>query len=152
MSLDTAGIFSAVTSHAAGLGKFDRVNRHEPKSAPGSGVSAHIIVNRLDPAQRRSGLSSTTVRLELLVVIYQNMLKEPQDSIDPSVLSAVDALMAAYSGDFALGGKAANVDLLGAHGAPLSAQAGYVDIDKFKYRAMTVTLPLIINDLWEQVS
>ncbi|MET8987757.1 hypothetical protein ABZW49_20110 [Nonomuraea wenchangensis] len=78
------------------------------------------------------------------------MLQEPADAIDPAMLAALDALMSAYSGDFDLGGRIRNVDLLGQTGPPLSAQAGYLEQDGNTYRVFTVTLPLLINDVWDQ--
>jgi len=35
---------------------------------------------------------------------------------------------------------------------PLSALAGYLNQDGKLYRVMTVTLPIIINDIWAQVA
>jgi hypothetical protein len=42
------------------------------------------------------------------------------------------------------------VDLLGQFGTPLSAQAGYVNQDGRLFRIMTITLPLVVNDVWGQ--
>jgi hypothetical protein len=42
------------------------------------------------------------------------------------------------------------VDLLGSAGAPLSAQAGYLNQDGRLFRVMTLTLPIIVNDVWDQ--
>jgi hypothetical protein len=82
--------------------------------------------------------------------IYTSMLTEPQDAIDPIVLSAVDLLIGEYSGDFDLGGTVRNVDLLGQFGSPLSARAGYLNQDQKLFRVMTLTIPLAINDLWAE--
>jgi len=82
--------------------------------------------------------------------VYLNMLQEPQDAIDTNIMTAVDALMAAYSSDFDLGGLVRNVDLLGAHGDPLAADAGYLEQDKRLYRVVVISLPLICNDLYTQ--
>lgn len=150
MALGASGILAAVESHALASGRFDRVNRHEPKSAPGNGLSAAIWVQSLRPVATASGLASTSARLELSERVYVGMLAEPQDDIDTRILEAIDTLMAAYSGDFDLGGLVRNVDLLGEHGDPLSADAGYLEQDKKLYRVMVITLPLIINDLWGQ--
>lgn len=150
MALGVTAILAAVESHALATGRFDRVNRHEPKSAPGNGLSAAIWVQSLRPVAAASGLNSTSARLELSERVYMGMLAEPQDDIDTRVLEAVDVLMTAYSGDFELGGLVRNVDLLGEHGDPLSADAGYLEQDKKIYRVMVITLPLIISDLWGQ--
>jgi hypothetical protein len=65
-------------------------------------------------------------------------------------MSAVAALMTAYSSDFDLGGNVRNVDLLGAHSAGLTAQAGYLQQDERQYRVMTISLPLVVSDAWTQ--
>jgi hypothetical protein len=149
VSLGTKAILAAVISHAKGSGRFERVLTHEPKSAPGNGLSVAVWVQSLRPTDG-SGLTSTTARLELSVRVYTNMLADPQDAIDARLLDAVDALMAAYSGDFTLGGLIRNVDLLGEHGDSLSADAGYLEQDSKLYRVTVITLPLIVNDLWAQ--
>lgn len=150
MSLDVAGILSGVVSHALALGHFETVNGHEPVSPPGNGITAAVWVQEIGPVPSGSGLRSTSGRLVLNVRLYTSMLQQPPDAIDPAMLGAVEALMRAYSGDFTLGGLVRNVDLLGQSGAALAAQAGYIEQDGGVYRVMTLTLPLIVNDVWDQ--
>lgn len=150
MSLNVTTILDAIVSHALALGYFERVNAHEPASAPGHGLSAAVWAQEIRPVPSGSGLSSTTARVVFNLRLFTTMLQEPADAIDPNLLAAVDALMTAYSGDFELGGNVRNVDLLGQAGVPLSAQAGYVKIDGALYRVMDLTLPLIVNDVFDQ--
>jgi hypothetical protein len=60
--------------------------------------------------------------------------------------------MRAYSGDYTLGGQVVLVDLLGqASDAQLEARAGYLRPDDgLVYRALTITIPLVRDDLWTQ--
>jgi hypothetical protein len=148
VSLSAAAILAAVVSHAQASGKAERVLAHEPKSAPGNGITVAIWVQNLRPAST-SGLDATTVRLELSARAYLSMLADPQDLIDVQLLGVVDAFMEALSGDFTLGGLVRQVDLLGEHGDPLSMDAGYLEQDGKLFRHMTITLPLIV-DLWSQ--
>jgi len=151
-ALDLPGIINQVASHALASGYFDKVNTYEPKSAPSiHGISAAIWMDALEPARQRSGLNVTTVLLTLMIRAYGSMLQEPLDMIDPNMLTAVNALMLAYSGDFELNGTVANIDLIGAHSNGLAARAGYVEIDNRMQRVITITLPLVINDVWNQV-
>ena len=155
MSFDSAAVlslFDQLKSHALRLGVFDRVATHEPKNAPGNGLSCSIWVESIDPLPDASSLIATSGRVAFHVRIYSNMLQEPQDDIDPQILIAVTTLMGEYSQNFTLGGTVRNVDLLGAHGEALRAQAGYLDISKHMHRVMVITLPIIINDLWTQVA
>jgi hypothetical protein len=152
MSLDTTGMLDSIVSHAMRLGLFERVNTSEPKNSPGNGLTAAVWLQMLGPVPVGSGLASTSARVEFMLRIYSNMLAEPQDAIDPEILAALDVLMGAYSGDFDLGGTVRNVDLLGAHGVGLSAVAGYLAVDNKMFRVVDLTLPLIVNDVWDQVA
>lgn len=152
MALDIRTILAAVETHALQSGYFQAVNGHEPKSAPQNGLTCAIWVEQIGPARGASGLNSTSARLALFVRLYTPMLTQPEDAIDPDLMTALDALMAAYSGDFTLGGLVRDVDLLGRHGDPLSARAGYLTTSGAEYRVMTITLPLVVNDLWSQAA
>lgn len=153
MALDQAAvnaIFNAVVSHALATGLFERVNQHEPKSAPGTGLTSAIWVDAIDTAP--SGLAATSALLVLNNRLYTNMLAEPQDLIDPNLLTATSTLFAAYAGDFELGGNVRAVDLRGMSGTRLAARAGYIPQDNRLFRAYTITLPLIINDAWDEAA
>lgn len=151
MPLDTVGVFAAVQSHALALGLFERVNNHEPLNPPGNGLTANISYGRVRPC--RSGLASTSVLLILFVRVWKNVQAQPQDDIDPIVLAAGDALMAAYAGDFELGGLISHVDIRGSQGVLMEAVGGYLPVDASTgYRTNTITLPLVINDVWAEVA
>lgn len=150
MALDIDGILAEVISHAQSLGVFDEVNGHEPKSAPGRGVTAAVWVQDLDPAPGMSGLASTSIRLGLMVRLYTGMISEAPDAIDPNLIAALDALCAAYNGDFTLGGAVEQVDVFGAYGDPMRGRAGYLNQDGRMFRVMDLTVPLIVSDLWDQ--
>lgn len=152
MALDIRTILDAVESHALASGYFAQVNGHEPKSPPVSGITCAVWVEQIGPARGSSGLTSTSARLALFVRLYSSMVQQPADAIDPDLMTALDTLMAAYSGDFTLGGLIRHVDLLGAYGDPLGARAGYLAEAGAEYRVFTITLPLIVSNLWEQVA
>ncbi|MEU0411728.1 hypothetical protein ABZ307_28455 [Streptomyces griseorubiginosus] len=152
MSLDVASIFDQVESHLHRTGLFDQVGMHEPKSAPGNGLSAEAWVEQITAVAAVSGLSTAGVRLEMNIRVRKNMLSEPQDEIDVVVLGAVDLLMNNFAGDFELDGEVMHVDVLGAYGTPLNARATYIEQDKRMYRAMTISLPLIIDNAWAEVA
>ncbi len=148
--MDATAILTQIVSHAMTLGLFERVNQHEPKNAPGNGLTCAVWAQAIGPYPAGSSLAATTGRLVFNVRLYTSMLSDPQDMIDPNLLTATDKLMTAYSGDFELGQTVKNVDLLGESGTPLSATAGYITIDNKVYRVMTILLPVIINDIWAQ--
>lgn len=146
----TTDILKAATNHAHRLGVFESVTGHEPRSAPGRGLRYAMWVQSLSPAPRASGLGATSGLLVLNGRIYCSFVTGNPDEIDPAVTDALDLLMDAYSADFTLGGAVRDVDLLGEHGPSLSAIAGYLEQDNKLFRIMTLTIPLIINDLWNQ--
>lgn len=150
MSIGIVDIFDQVVSHAAKTGYFESVNSHEAKSAPGNGLHCEVWIDRLQPYPTSSGLAATTAVLVLNVRVMVSMLAEPQDDIDQTMMTAVDTLLGEYSGDFELGGKVRNIDLLGASGFALSAKGGYLEIDKKIFRVLDISLPMIIDDIWEQ--
>lgn len=142
-------VFDKIVSYALASGRFDHVNQHEPKSAPGHGLECSVWMDKIIPV-RTSGLNATSGLVSMYARIYTNFRQQPYDMIDPNVMSAVADLISALSGDFDFGGDAnvRAVDLLGMSGNPLSAQAGYVEIDRQMFRVMTVTIPVIINDMF----
>lgn len=150
MALDIDTLMDEVIARALELAVFDAVNGHEPKSAPGRGVTAAVWTQDLMPVPAASGLDSTSVRVGLMWRLYTPMIQEAPDAIDPNLLKALDALCEAYSADFELDGAVMEVDLLGAYGDPLRARAGYLNQDGRLYRVMDLTTPLIVPDLWTQ--
>lgn len=149
MSLGFASIVDQVTAHVMTLGLFDRVNQHEPKNSPGNGLTGAVWLDTVRPVNS-SGLSSTSGVLIINIRIYTPMLSEPFDYIDVAVTDAVDAILTQFAGDLTLGGRIRSVDLRGSSGTALSAQAGYVTVAQVQYRVVTITLPLIVNDVWEE--
>lgn len=151
--INSLDLVESVASHAMASGYFNRVNQHEPKSPPGLDLTAAVWAASIGPAAGHSGLAATAAYVVLNVRLYTNMLSDPEGMIDPKLMEATDALMAAYSTDFTLDGLVQNIDLLGQGGQTLSAEAGYVQIGNDResmFRVMTITLPMIIPDAWEQ--
>lgn len=144
-------LFNAIVTGAMDTGIFETVNSHEPKTAPGAGLTCSVWVDSIKPV-KSSGLDQTSGLVSFFIRVYNPMLAEPQDDIDPAILSAVSVLMAAYTGDFDFGqvAEVRNIDLLGQYGDGLSATAGYMEISNKMFRVMVLTLPVIIDNLFVQ--
>ncbi len=149
MSTDVNALFSAVASEAKQLGAFRGTIQHEPKNAPGNGLWCAIWWAGTKPA-RSSGLASVSAVVTFSARIYSDMLAEPQDKIDPGVMTAAHLLMGAYAGGFTFDGEVRMVDLLGSEGEPLACSPGYITIGSTMYRAAELTIPVIINDMWTE--
>ena len=154
MALGVKALIDAVTSHAAASGHFAVVQGFEPKSIPGNGPGSDltfaVFLSALAPARAASGLSVSSARVELTGRIYKPFMSQPEDLIDPALAQAADDLIAAYIGDFELGGNARNIDIFGAHGGQLQCRAGYQTVDKQVFRVIDIVIPIIINDAWTE--
>jgi hypothetical protein len=153
VALNSGRIIAAAISHVQATGRFITVNGHEPESAPaGSGLTAAVWVENLALFAATSGLAVTSARVELSIRLFAPLRVDTPDAIDPALLDALDVLLASFNADFTLDGLVESVDLLGRTGTPLGARAGYVQQDQQVLRVMTITLPLIVDDVWEQVA
>lgn len=144
-------IFDHVVSDIQASGYFDKVNTHEPKRKPGTGLTAAVWVQEMSSLPQASGLGVTSALLVFTARLYSNMFKEPQDMIDPQLLKATSNLMRRYHDDFDFSGSIRNVDLLGISGTRLRALAGYVEMDSALFRVFDITIPCIVNDVWPQI-
>lgn len=144
-------VLSAIVSDVQRSGYFDKVNTHEPKKAPKSGLTAAVWFAGVDPIALASGLASTSARIVYTLRLYQSMLMEPQDMIDPRMTKAMANIMRRYNDDFDFEGLIRNIDLLGAFGVSLSAISGYLEIQGKQFRIIDITIPCIVNNVWPQV-
>lgn len=144
--------FDKIVGYALSSGRFDAVNQHEPRSAPGNGLSCSVWVQRIRPI-RSSGMNSTSGVVLLTARIYTNFKSQPYDMIDPNVMAATAHFMNALSGNFSLGGAEGvrAIDLLGTYGTPVEASAGFLEIDRVMMRVMTIQIPIIMDDMFTQV-
>lgn len=148
-----------VRDHALETGRFARVNGHEYKHAPGRGLSATVWFEGMRSAT--SGMAATSVGVRLQVRIYAPLLQEgqssahainAQDELDPQIMDAVSELCGAYVSGFTLGGLVRCVDVRGGEGsgAQLEVTSGYADIDRALHRIATISVPIVVNDLWPE--
>lgn len=143
-------LLDAVTAHAQTSGDFENALPRESTRVPGQGLTAEFWYARLGFAPARSGLNSTTSRVEITCRISRPVTTDQAIDVEGSLLDAVDGLVASYSGDFELPDIDAEIDLLGAYGNGLTAEGGYLTRDGQVCRCYVLTIPVIINDLWSQ--
>lgn len=150
---DIKTVRDRLTSHAQTLGVFRQVYGAEPIANPAlTEMTAAFWVDAIDPMPLSSGLAETAAVVTFFGRLYDSADREPRDAIDPAMSDAVVLLIAAYSGDFELGGTATSIDLLGRSGQRLGAKAGYVPYDESgaTLRVFTITIPVIFASAWTQ--
>lgn len=152
MTVNASDLHDNVVSVPQQTGLFEQVIGFEPKSAPTASSTCAVWLEGVRPYPMGSGLAASTGVVTFTARTYIPMLSEPLDGVEKATLAAVDGLLTAYSGDFQLDASVRNVDLLGASGQSLSARCGYTNIDGVLFRTATITIPLIINDLWTETA
>lgn len=145
-------LYDAVVSVFQRVGYFDKVNTHEPKRKPGHGISAAVWFNTMYGVGFVSGLDKSTALVLFTGRIYSNMLREPQDMIDPVMTQAGASVMRQFHDnyDFGLHPRVRNVDLLGETGQQLTMTGGYLEQAKAMYRVYDLNIPVIVNDVFTQ--
>lgn len=152
MTVNASDLHDNVVTVPQRLGIFENVIGFEPKSAPTGTSTCALWLEGVRPYPMGSGLAASTGVITFTARVYIPMLSEPLDGVEKSILAAVDGLLTAYSGDFTLDASVRNVDLLGASGQALSARCGYTNIDGVLFRTATITIPLVVNDLWTETA
>jgi len=141
----------ALKSQASDSGLFRRVLGHEPKSAPGNGVSFALWLGPITPIPTLSGLNATAGKVIWTARIYVPWIQSDEDQTEVQMMHCVLEMLANYSATFTIGGTVMEVDLLGSYGTALEASTvGYTEIDGTHYRAAELTIPVIIDNLWTQ--
>lgn len=129
------------------LGVFETVGG-ELTHMPGRGLRAAHWFQRGRAVGEASGLGAASVRVDAMVRMFGSVTTLPRDEIDEELYEALDVLGAAYASDFTLGGRVRNIDIFGAHGQEMGWEAAYLDVQDGTCRVVTVTLPVIVNDVW----
>lgn len=150
MGLDTGAVLTQFQGHATGLGIFEQVLLHEPKSAPSNGFTLAIWVDRVRPYPLGSGLASVTMTLVTNFRLYVPFIVQPEDAIDTMLYRLADQLLEGLAGGFELGGSVRNVDLFGESGFPFEGVYGYLTQDGTVFRVLELSVPVIVNDAYTE--
>jgi hypothetical protein len=148
--IDVSAIMDAIASMAKRIGAFERVQLHEPKTSVPSGLSAALWFQSATTIQELSSLAKTSIRIEIVFRLFQNMLMEPADLIDPEMTRVVNLMFNALHGGFTLGGLITQVDVLGTYGPPLRSEAGYINQSGHLMRSISIYIPCVIANAFNQ--
>ncbi len=130
-------------------GRYERGGSHEPKAAPGKGLTYIVLLT--SETAIGGGLNTTSTLLVYTISSRLSALYEPQDDIDIKLGGATRDLARRLAGNYKLGVDAVrSVDVKGIHGQPLNWTSGYVyHADKW-FRSFDLRVPIIINDAWPE--
>jgi hypothetical protein len=153
MAIGIEAILNAVQSHYLESGLFDRVNGHEPKTAPVStGLSAAVWLGPVTAVARYSGLAVTSASVGIVSRLFTTVQREPADAIDPMIGNAVDVMFGRFMGDLTLGATVTSLDIFGFAGNPANAEPGYIQYDDGAnvQRIFTIIIRALVADVWDQ--
>lgn len=145
-------IMSKVISVVQGLGLLETVNGGQAMHMPGAGLRASVWPGRITSPPGSSGLSKVSIVLPVMIRIFGPARAIQVDEIEDEMLDVIDKLADAYVGKFTLDGLVRAIDIHGRFGQPMTIEPGYLDIQDGTCRVETMTLPLIINNAWEEVA
>jgi hypothetical protein len=148
--VDFEALTAVLASRVQATGLIETVNG-ELTHTPGQGLRAAVWLGPGEAVPARSGLAATSVRVDAKVRIYGPVFAVPVDEIDPTMLRALDAICGAYLDGFGMDGVGAEADPQGISGRRLSWEPGYLDVQAGTCRVVTLTLPVIVDDVWKQV-
>lgn len=130
-------------------GRYSQGAAHEPKAAPGNGVS--FIVLLTSETAIGGGLDSTSTLLTYNISSRMSAMYDPQDDIDVKLGGATRDVARRLSGNFKLGVDGVrSIDVKGIHGQPMGWTAGYVYHGDKWLRTFDLRVPIIINDAWPE--
>lgn len=152
-----SALYDAFTDMAKSSGLFDRTPAHESRSEPGTRLTLETLMGPIRCVGRTSGLASTSARAQFTLRIRAPRASEPDDDTERAILYAAVWLMTAINEDYELrhvqdtvAGLVQCVDVLGMYGEPLSSEPGWLEQNGAEYRAIAVTVGVILNDVFPQ--
>lgn len=131
-------------------GRYQAGAAHEPKSAPGNGLTFIVLLSE-EIAIVGGGLNSTSTLLVYTVSSRMSAMHEPQDDIDIKLSGATRDVARRLSGNFKLGvAGVRSIDVKGIHGQPMGWRSGYVYHGDKWLRTFDLRVPIIVNDSWPE--
>jgi hypothetical protein len=147
IGFDLAALLDHFRTTCRTTGGFDNVVTHELRKAPTNKFVLGAWLATLDPVAERSGLSSTSLRVELQARIYVPMAGDP-DNIDTEIARRVDLIWARFHETLMVDGH--EIDILGAFGERMRARMGWLPMDNTVMRVNDILVPIIVDDAYTQ--
>ena len=143
MSFDVTATLRSIESKLLSSGYFKHVQIGEPKGPAEQRFTAAIFMS--DVSRADLPLAEVNHVYTVLVRIYDDMLREPQEDVEIEMSNVLDKFLNDLCGEFDLGATIRHVDVGGIWGTALGAKWGYIDLNNWMYRVVDVTVPLVVN-------
>jgi hypothetical protein len=151
--LDAAGVLAALGTVFQTIGGIESVITSSGVAPPASGVSVQIYaIPPWKPLDKRSGLASVSMLTTWAARLVTPIGSPPADDLDMTLLSVYSAAMNTLVGGFTLNGQVEQLDLLGAYGTGMPMEPQFLEMGGTVYRALTMTLSLVLDDVWVEVA
>lgn len=152
--LNAASVLAALKTVFEATGCFDAgVITSSGVAPPPVGMSVQIYaIPPWKPLKERSGLRTTSMLTTWAARMLTPIGTPPADDLDMNLLTAYSTVMNVLVGGFTLNGQVEQLDLLGAYGVGMPMDPQYLQMGGDVYRAMTLTLSLVLDDVWEEVA
>lgn len=153
-NLDAGAIIAAIRGRLMSIGLFDTVNGHEPISSPGTGTHASVYLGPIRPSDR-SGLSSTSLVILIMVRLWISAQAENRDDTEIKLATATSQSFGALIAGFQLADAsgvptACAIDIRGMAGTRMEATPGYASFDGTEFRVQTITVPVLVENVWDE--
>lgn len=147
--LDAAGVLAALETVFQAIGGIESVITSSGVAPPANGVSVQIYaIPPWKPIGKRSGLATVSMLTTWAARLVAPIGSPPADNLDMTLLAVYSNAMNTLAGGFTLNGEVEQLDLLGAYGTGMPMDPQYLEMGGAVYRAMTMTLSLVLDDVW----
>ena len=143
MAFNPRAVMERTKSFLAASGRFPGgVTIGEPKSPPGKGMAAAVILGPITITEL--SLTTASGRIDLIIRLYRDAIDEPLDQTEFIMGQTILELFEDFCGDFDFGDD----DVRNLLPLNLSGTPGYQQIgSNTMYRIADITVPLMVNDI-----
>ncbi len=146
-AFDPTATLRAIESFLATRPELGHVQVGEPKSPPPGGkIGASLFMDSMSVVAVTVGgqpVEMHTVMVRLYSI--DAFLGDSPDDWELQLSRAVGQVLAAFWGDFDLGGTIRNIDIAGEEGTPMGVQWGHIDVGGSMFRLAEITVPCKVD-------
>lgn len=149
MALNPYAIMHVVLSHLKAQGKLTHVRIGLPKQPPTGELTVAIVMDGIRTPELV--LDARVLVYDLMVHVFRSFLDDGAQT-ELEVARVVGEITEAFAGDFTLGGNVRNIDFAGQYGRSVEVNWDYLAFGDVQFRAVAISLPLIVDPAAELVA